>query len=266
METGYREKPQELTDLRKAECPYCRGPLKKVPAAKTKCPHCAEFMFVRTRIKDGARVVVTREEAYRIDEDWQIVTGAREPNVDQFVSKEEFDAEQDRIEQAFLSRGYPEPSQDDVKWSLLNKIAIQHASEGNWGLSRNTYLMMAEFLTRRWKLKDALKFYLYVCVLDLNGAQNRAGMSSEIAREFPVFDLTMSALAPVVVEQVRAIGERLKLSSEDLRALFLERASAAHFPVSNEKGWSVFLLALGKEIDFDDQPNCFNKIRSLLVN
>jgi hypothetical protein len=57
-------------DLRKAECPYCHQVLKKIPAAKTKCPHCAGIMFVRTRLEDFARVVVTITEAAQIDADY----------------------------------------------------------------------------------------------------------------------------------------------------------------------------------------------------
>lgn len=37
--------PQErkpAADKRKAECPSCHQALKKVPGAKTKCPHCGE--------------------------------------------------------------------------------------------------------------------------------------------------------------------------------------------------------------------------------
>jgi len=54
-------------DLRKAECPYCHQTLKKIPGAKTKCPHCDGVMFVRTRLKDFARVIVTSAEAVQID-------------------------------------------------------------------------------------------------------------------------------------------------------------------------------------------------------
>lgn len=30
-------------------CPYCISNLEKMPARKTKCPICGEFIFVRTR-------------------------------------------------------------------------------------------------------------------------------------------------------------------------------------------------------------------------
>ena len=53
----------EPKDERKAECPNCHKALSKIPSAKTKCPHCGENMFVRTRPKDNARVVVTKAEA-----------------------------------------------------------------------------------------------------------------------------------------------------------------------------------------------------------
>jgi len=59
-------------DRRMPECPYCKESLKKTPAAKTKCPRCGESMFVRTRPQDGARVVVTTDEARRIEEDWGV--------------------------------------------------------------------------------------------------------------------------------------------------------------------------------------------------
>jgi DNA-directed RNA polymerase subunit RPC12/RpoP len=59
-------------DQRRAECPRCRKSLKKIPASKTKCPHCGDFMFVRTRPQDGARVVVTADEVQRIEADWSV--------------------------------------------------------------------------------------------------------------------------------------------------------------------------------------------------
>jgi hypothetical protein len=63
-------------DERKAECPYCQGALKKIPGSKTKCPLCGNFMFVRTRRQDRVRVVVTQEQAEKIDRDWSEIAVA----------------------------------------------------------------------------------------------------------------------------------------------------------------------------------------------
>ena len=75
----------KVKDERKAECPYCHIALEKIPAKKTECSHCGAFMFVRTRPKDNARVVVTKEEAEKIEEDWAIVSGTH----DSFIAQEE---------------------------------------------------------------------------------------------------------------------------------------------------------------------------------
>ena len=70
------------TDLRTPECPYCQNALKKIPGAKTKCSQCGQFMYVRTRPEDSARVVVTEAEAHRIYEAWEskIRGGVHEPD------------------------------------------------------------------------------------------------------------------------------------------------------------------------------------------
>jgi len=64
----------EFKDARKAECPNCLKTLSKIPGAKTKCPFCAKYIFVRTR-PDNVRVVVTHEEASKIDNEWSIING-----------------------------------------------------------------------------------------------------------------------------------------------------------------------------------------------
>lgn len=153
----FRSKPDNVSQLvepkdeRKAECPYCHKPLSKTPGRKTKCPHCGEFMFVRTRPKDNARVVVTAEEADKIDEEWSIVTGSHEAFV---AEKEAFTNEKKILTKRF---GGKEPSDNDVKWGVLNKRLIEHAKNGNWGLYRNTRFEMAEILRREMKVKAACR-------------------------------------------------------------------------------------------------------------
>lgn len=84
--------------------------LSKIPGAKTKCPHCGEYMFVRTRPKDNARVVVTKAEADKIDEECLIVAGTH----DIFVAeKEEFAKEKKILRKRF---GGKKPLDNDVRW------------------------------------------------------------------------------------------------------------------------------------------------------
>ncbi len=56
-------------------CPYCAKPLLKMPRRKTKCPFCANYMYVRTRPADKKRVVVTEQDAARINEQWMVESG-----------------------------------------------------------------------------------------------------------------------------------------------------------------------------------------------
>ncbi len=56
-------------------CPYCAKPLDKMPGRKTKCPFCANFMYVRTRPADKKRVIVTEQDAAKIEEQWNIESG-----------------------------------------------------------------------------------------------------------------------------------------------------------------------------------------------
>lgn len=42
-------------------CPYCSKPLDKMPSGMKSCPHCGQFMYVRTRPVDRQRVLVTED-------------------------------------------------------------------------------------------------------------------------------------------------------------------------------------------------------------
>ena len=179
-------------------------------------------------------------------------------------SLEEFEAEKRLLLRRFSEKGYGPPSSDDVKWALLNKKTLQHAKEGNLGLCGNVYFAMAGFQQRRDKLKAALPLYLLVCAYDLNGAQNRGGLSGKLLEQFPLFDRKMSSLAPAVVEEVRYIMEALPVTLDEVSKIFAERSTAAHFPLPAERTWPVLALAIEGNIDLNEQPDCFEKIRKLL--
>lgn len=246
----FRSKPntdnqqRKMKDERKAECPYCHKTPSKISGAKTKCPHCGEFILVRTRPKDNARIVVTKAEADKIDEELTIVAGTH----DIFVAeKEEFAKEKEILQKRF---GGKEPSDNDVRWGLLDKQIIENAKNGDWGLYRNTRFQMAEILRGEMKLKDALRTYLEVCYLDLNGVRNVGGMNDpEILKEFPPFDPKESAfLAPGVIDLIKRIVLKLKLDKDEVKRIFVEHNSRSEkslrLPLSVDEAWT----SLDKEI------------------
>lgn len=230
---------RETKDERKAECPNCHKALSKIPGAKTKCPHCGEFMLVRTRPKDNARVVVTKAEADKIDEQWRIESGTQEAHL---AEQKRFESRKEALRKKF---GGKDPSDHDVQWGLLNEDLLNHAKSGQWGLYRNTRFQMAEILKKENKLKDALRTYLEVCYLDLNGPSNTGGRNDpELLKEFPPFDPSEenSFLAPGVIDRIQRIVKKLDAKKGDVRKKFLEHNTriekAMRLPVAPTDCWS----------------------------
>ena len=70
VEIPQSEQRGEPLDGRKAVCPHCNGVLKKIPGAKTKCPLCYEYIYVRTEPKSNTRILVSESRANEIDDEW----------------------------------------------------------------------------------------------------------------------------------------------------------------------------------------------------
>jgi hypothetical protein len=152
-------------------------------------------------------------------------------------NKEQVDAERVRLREPFASEGGKDPSDDDVKLALLNAMATRHAADRDWGLYRNTRLTMADFFTRRMKIEDAMRLYLEVCALDLNGPVNgNAPKTPELLREFPEFDQHSAFTAPAVLKQVRLVAARQAMSMSELQSCFMAqyRSIQIALPLSPE--------------------------------
>lgn len=219
-------------DRRKAECPYCQGVLKKIPGAKTKCPHCSEYMYIRTRT-NGVRVVATHSEAKHIDKQWRIKNGTQEAYL----------AEQNRIEKmrkALRIKFGEEPSEHDVQWGILNEDILITAKNYQWGLYRNTRSQMAEILYLEKNLKAALGMYLGVCYLDLNGPRNvfmdENGNAITDIEFFNPFDPNLKFLAPGVINRIQRVIKMGDFDKDIVKKLFFDIATkeqiATHAPVS----------------------------------
>jgi hypothetical protein len=107
-----------------ARCPSCDHPFSKKPARKTKCRHCGNFCYVRTRPLDRQRVLVTEAQIALVEEQWAVVNGT---HAEFLLRQQVIDTEREALKRRFGR----EPSMHDVQWSLLNKDLIEHATHGN---------------------------------------------------------------------------------------------------------------------------------------
>lgn len=216
-------------------CPYCSMPIQRKPAKKTKCAQCGKFIYVRTRPQDQLKVLVTEQQTDILEEQWSIVKGA---HGEYLTKKRKIEAGRARLAKLFGAT----PAENDVKWGLLGKDAMEHAVNGNWGLYRNARFQMAEVLRKESKLKQALSFYCWVCYLDLNGPQNTSGMKDpELLREFPPFSPKEGFPAPGIISRMARIIEKLNLHQDGVSQIFQEIAArdfrGLKLPVQPEVAW-----------------------------
>lgn len=132
----------------KPVCPNCNHSLETEPKRKSKCPHCAELIFVR----QGK--LVTEDEARIID--WLKF-------LEQFeITKEIFDQERDKLSDEFKTRA----SVHDTVWRILNSWVAKHPLE--WS-NQFAYYEMARLLYQEGKdgksmieaaLRAQLQFYI----------------------------------------------------------------------------------------------------------
>ncbi len=213
-------------DERRAECPSCHKALLKIPGSKTKCPHCGEYIYVRTRPKDNIKVTVNKKVADEIDEEWRIISGTQEIYLD---DQKRFNDRKEVLKKKF---GGKEPSDNDVYWGLLNEDIINNAVKGQWGLYRNTRMRMADILSKEGKFKQALQTYLEVCYLDLNGASNmmldqNGNIYSDSELNKP-FNVELKFLAPGIIDVVKKIIKKLNLDKQEVKEIYLRISDIEH--------------------------------------
>lgn len=213
-------------------CPYCTTALNKKPDKKTKCLACGNYIFVRTRPTDRERVLVTESQAEQIKAQWALVNGVYDQHL---AEKQTYDEHREELKNHFGIM----PSDNDVKWSILNRQSIENAQSGKWGLYRNTKFEMAEILRKEKRHEHALSAFLEVCYLDINGPQNSA--ATLIGR--PAFLPSDRFLAPGVIDRVVRLIGNLDLDVEQTWLLFQEISNINHqalrLPVSPQEAWGL---------------------------
>lgn len=103
---------------------------------------------------------------------------------------------------------------------------------------------MAAILEKDEKPAQALKYYLEVCYLDLNGPQNTGGIQDqELRTSLNVQDFTIedAFLAPAVIDKILEIILGLKLDENQVRQEFMQVAERnsnnLKLRVSAETAW-----------------------------
>lgn len=232
-----KSKPKyELFGNPQPACPYCLKSLDVMPGRKKKCPYCGSYMYVRTRPADRRRVIVTEEDAAKIDQQWMMEHGTYNTYL---ADKEEFENEKASLAKKFGR----EPLDNDVYWSLFNKQLVNHMKNGDWGLYRNTRFSMAELLIRENKLRPALDTFIEVSYLDANGPRNMGGMfEPQVVDKFPPFNRQNAFQAPAIVHSIAKLAKSLGMDEAVQKAVFIEVANRLHksmkLPVTPGQGWS----------------------------
>jgi hypothetical protein len=136
------------------------------------------------------------------------------------------------------------PSDYDIAWRLLNQDLIAHGVLGNWALYRQTRFLMGELLHAEGKWKAALRTYLEVLYLDLNGAQDRGrARPPRDSTDFPVANPKRAKVAWTVVKRCLALAGRLQLNGPDLREWFYRAAAPPYcnmrLPIDPQRAWRL---------------------------
>lgn len=226
-------------------CPYCNQALEKRPSRKTKCPHCGNDIYARTRPSDQKKVLVTEAQAQEIDEQWMKKNGTYDAYLEE---QAEFQRTKAELTKLF---GH-EASDRDVYWAIYNQKSIDHAQAMNWGLYRNTRFDMGELLRKENNNAQALNMFIEVSYLDANGPANRGGISSnpQLLKKYPPFDREMAVQAPGVVDRIEKLAKLLDLSDAALKKRYLEIAGEIQqlldLSISPEKAWQDYRKELEK--------------------
>lgn len=235
-----------LTDIGLASptCPHCGHSFEKMPQRKRACPKCNGVFYSRKRATDGAKVLLTEAQALEGEGQDALVALVQENGTN--------DADVDALVHALQAQLGRLPIADEVVAQFLQRAAAEHAESWRWGLYRNARFNLAESCARRGLREDALRLFLEVHLLDLNGPRNIGSRNPELVRRFPPFDPATAFLAPGVVTRTADVMSALGLSLDDARSVFESVAAsvgtALAMPRSASNAWRELSRVLAEAL------------------
>lgn len=223
-------------------CPYCGIALTKFPGRKSKCKACQNYIYVRTRPSDEQRILVKESELVRVEELWAIKNGTHE---DFLYKRKKYNDEREFL-RVKLNR---EPTDSDIQVSLLQKQLPEHAKNGDWGLYRNSKMSIAKLFFKSKNYEAALKEYLEVQFLDLNGPNNATRMNGVPLKGCPAFTPDAAFIAPGIVYEIERIANKLNLDISSVKDEFISYSEILRkelkLPLTAKAAWNK----LKKDID-----------------
>ena len=238
----FREKKDDVSNsnigITTPNCPYCGVDLAKFPGRKTKCKTCGNFIYVRTRPADNAKILIREDEKELIQIEWEKRNGTFE-----YFQKQRNELANIKLElQQTRNSGFV--SDNDVKWVYYQRKRLEAANIAAWHDYGLYTEQMADLLFSERKYRKALEHYLEAEYFNLCCAGNAAGFSSKSLIK------KMSAGEHFgVIRYLPECIENLKLNLKQVKEIFLEILTVnAPFPLTKEEAWEYLNRAI-KEWD-----------------
>ena len=231
-------------------CPYCGFKLNKSPLKKTKCPHCQNYIYIRTNFITKEKMLLTKEQVNKLEtENIEIGTKvvAERTVLSDYYNWIEFK----KIKEE-LKKENKKIDDFDILWGILNKKQVEYVKQNNWGLYRNTCYGMFAIMNAENRFKEALGMALEICYYDINGPNNLSSTNTTILKEFPPFNPESGLIAPALVYSIRELKEKLALQWEDVKNMFIDRANQKRInimPIFPQKAWEILYDELYNGLD-----------------
>ena len=159
-------------------CPYCKYTLEKKPTRKKKCSNCNNFIFVRTLPSTRQKVLVTENEAKKIDLEWDKVN-YRKNAINQLNSYDINEKDYDNRKKELSKKLNSEANDGDVVWSLLNEQLNKKMKDNDFGFLSMIYNDMARILNKEGK--DCFTYLQQAIKMDLLRLQQSSFNKVEIS-------------------------------------------------------------------------------------
>ena len=123
------QSPKEEKTLkhhREILCPYCNNSLEQEPKKKKQCPHCKNFIYVRTSPSTRKKILVTEEGTKEIEKEWNKYHNKNNclRNLESYrVTEDDFKLHKNKLSKEF---GH-EPDDSDVISAIYNELILKNS-------------------------------------------------------------------------------------------------------------------------------------------